>query len=54
MPDNPIISDAQARAVAALATVTPAPGAPKQDPILFADKIQKNFGGVVAVDVEHI
>jgi neutral amino acid transport system ATP-binding protein len=54
MPDNPIISDAQARAVAALATVTPAPGAPKQDPILFADKIRKNFGGVVAVDVEHI
>jgi len=54
MPDNPVISEAQARAVAALATVTPAPGAPKQDPILFADKIRKNFGGVVAVDVEHI
>jgi branched-chain amino acid transport system ATP-binding protein len=54
MPDNPIISDAQARAIAALATVAPAPGAPKQDPILFADKIRKNFGGVVAVDVEHI
>jgi branched-chain amino acid transport system ATP-binding protein len=54
MPDNPIISDAQARAIAALASVAPAPGAPKQDPILFADKIRKNFGGVVAVDVEHI
>jgi branched-chain amino acid transport system ATP-binding protein len=54
MPDNPIISDAQARAIAALASVAPAPGAPKQDPILFADRIRKNFGGVVAVDVEHI
>ncbi len=48
------ISDAQARAVAALATVAPTPGAPKPDPILLADKIQKNFGGVAAVDVEHI
>jgi len=54
MPDKQIISDAQARAVAALAEVLPNPGAPKPDPILMADKIQKNFGGVVAVDVEHI
>ena len=54
MPDKPNISDAQARAVAALSTVAPEPGAPKPDPILSASKIQKNFGGVVAVDVEHI
>jgi neutral amino acid transport system ATP-binding protein len=54
MPVEPKVSDAQARAVAALATVSPSPGAPKPDPILLADKIQKNFGGVVAVDVEHI
>ena len=54
MPAESKISDAQARAVAALATVSPRPGAPKPDPILLADKIQKNFGGVVAVDVEHI
>ena len=54
MPAEPKASDAQARAVAALATVSPRPGAPKPDPILLADKIQKNFGGVVAVDVEHI
>jgi branched-chain amino acid transport system ATP-binding protein len=54
MPADPKASDAQARAVAALATVSPRPGAPKPDPILLADKIQKNFGGVVAVDVEHI
>jgi neutral amino acid transport system ATP-binding protein len=54
MPAESKISDAQARAVAALATVSPTRGAPKPDPILLADKIQKNFGGVVAVDVEHI
>ena len=54
MPAESKISDAQARAVAALATVSSSPGVPKPDPILLADKIQKNFGGVVAVDVEHI
>jgi len=54
MPAEIRNSDAQARAIAALATVSPTPGAPKPDPILLADKIQKNFGGVVAVDVEHI
>lgn len=54
MPAENKISDAHARATAALATVSPTPGAPKPDPILLADKIQKHFGGVVAVDVEHI
>lgn len=54
MPAEPKVSDAQARAVTALATVAPTPGASKPDPILLADKIQKHFGGVVAVDVEHI
>ena len=54
MPDNPTVSDAQSRAVTALSKVAPEPGAPKPDPILLADRIQKKFGGVVAVDVEHI
>jgi branched-chain amino acid transport system ATP-binding protein len=54
MPAEIKISDAQVRAIAALETVPAAPGAPKPDPILLADKIQKNFGGVVAVYVEHI
>ena len=54
MPAEIKISDTQVRAIAALETVPAAPGAPKPDPILLADKIQKNFGGVVAVDVEHI
>ena len=54
MPAELKISDAQARAVAGLATVAPTPGVSKPDPILLADKIRKHFGGVVAVDVEHI
>ncbi len=42
------------RARAALAGVQPAPGVAKPDPILLADKVKKNFGGVTAVDVDHI
>lgn len=54
MPAEQKISDAQERAVAALSSVIPSPGAAKPDPMLMADKIQKHFGGVVAVDVDHI
>jgi branched-chain amino acid transport system ATP-binding protein len=54
MPAEIEVSDAKVRAIAALATVSPTPGVSKPDPILLADKIQKHFGGVVAVDVEHI
>ena len=42
------------RARAALNGVQPAPGVAKPDPILLADNVRKNFGGVVAVDVDHI
>ncbi|MEK9536296.1 MAG: ATP-binding cassette domain-containing protein, partial [Aquiluna sp.] len=31
-----------------------APGCSKEDPIVVADHIRKAFGGLVAVDVEHI
>jgi len=54
MLDRPIVSEAQDRAVAALSAVSSEPGATKPDPILLADNIKKNFGGVVAVDVDHI
>jgi ABC-type branched-subunit amino acid transport system ATPase component len=30
------------------------PGAPKPDPILVADGVRRTFGGLVAVDVEHL
>jgi branched-chain amino acid transport system ATP-binding protein len=54
MPAEIEVSDAKVRAIAVLATVSPTPGVSKPDPILLADRIQKHFGGVVAVDVEHI
>ncbi|MGD9702545.1 MAG: ABC transporter ATP-binding protein [Acidimicrobiia bacterium] len=38
---------------AALATVAAEPGVPKPDPILVADGVRRQFGGIVAVDVEH-
>ena len=38
---------------AALRTVSPAPGAAKPDPILTAESVRRQFGGIVAVDVEH-
>ena len=30
------------------------PGAPKPDPILIADGVRRNFGGLTAVDVDHV
>ncbi|MDQ2662127.1 MAG: ABC transporter ATP-binding protein [Actinomycetota bacterium] len=32
----------------------PAPGVRKQDPILIADSVKRSFGGLTAVDVEHV
>ena len=37
----------------ALRTVDRVPGARKPDPILTADNIRREFGGIVAVDVDH-
>ncbi len=42
------------KAIAALSDVPHKPGAPKPDPILVADQITRTFGGLTAVDVEHI
>lgn len=39
---------------AALATVQPGPGVAKPDPILVADGLRRAFGGIVAVDVDHL
>src|SRR4051812_46075046 len=30
------------------------PGAPKADPILVVDGVRRRFGGLVAVDVDHL
>lgn len=39
---------------AVLANVPTEPGAPKPDPILIADHVKRQFGGLTAVDVEHV
>jgi neutral amino acid transport system ATP-binding protein len=39
---------------AALATCEPQPGSKKPDPILIADGVRRHFGGITAVDVDHI
>ena len=39
---------------AALASVNASPGIAKPDPILLAENVRRNFGGVTAVDVQHL
>ncbi len=41
-------------ALAALATVAAIPGVKKPDPIIVADNVVRKFGGLTAVDVEHV
>ncbi|WP_273651213.1 ABC transporter ATP-binding protein [Cellulomonas fimi] len=41
-------------AIAALRDVPHEPGARKPDPILVADDVRRHFGGVNAVDVDHV
>jgi len=54
MADNRLISQAALRAREALAGVLPEPGVAKDDPILRAIGVKRHFGGVNAVDVEHL
>jgi neutral amino acid transport system ATP-binding protein len=60
MPGETPVEDAlspagsAAAAAAALADVEPRPGVPKPDPILVADGVARRFGGLTAVDVEHL
>ncbi len=37
-----------------LADVAPVPGVAKPDPILVADGVRRSFGGLTAVDVDHL
>jgi neutral amino acid transport system ATP-binding protein len=41
-------------AIAALRQADPVPGSTKPDPILVADRVVRRFGGLTAVDVEHV
>jgi branched-chain amino acid transport system ATP-binding protein len=40
--------------VEALASLPCEPGVPKPDPILIADNVVRRFGGLTAVDVQHV
>jgi branched-chain amino acid transport system ATP-binding protein len=44
----------RAAAVEALRDVARVPGSPKPDPILVADHVSRQFGGLKAVDVAHV
>ncbi|MCH1405348.1 MAG: ATP-binding cassette domain-containing protein, partial [Candidatus Nanopelagicales bacterium] len=55
MPNDQAVSGSRAAsAQAALATVEPRPGVPKPDPIMVADHVRRSFGGLTAVNVEHV
>jgi branched-chain amino acid transport system ATP-binding protein len=55
MPDSPDATGTRRdAAVAALADVARTPGVAKPDPILIADQVTRRFGGLTAVDVEHV
>jgi len=47
-------SELAQRARAALTSVNASPGVAKPDPILLAETVRKDFGGVTAVDVAHL
>ncbi len=46
--------DMAVQAVSALSSVPSEPGAPKPDPILVVDGVVRRFGGLTAVDVQHV
>ena len=54
MPDDSSTPVTPSKAAAALADVPTEPGAPKPDPIIIADNISRQFGGLKAVDVQHV
>lgn len=52
--ENPGATPRKDAATKALANVECKPGAKKPDPIVIADNIVRQFGGLTAVDVEHV
>lgn len=47
-------SDVNGATVDRMAAVDPVPGVAKPDPILVVDGVRRSFGGLTAVDVEHL
>ena len=51
---SPPAQTAPAAAVEPILTVRPEPGAAKPNPILAIDGLRREFGGLVAVDIDHL
>ncbi|QWT23999.1 ABC transporter ATP-binding protein [Subtercola sp. PAMC28395] len=54
LPTTSHITEAGAAAKASVAGVAPVPGVSKPDPILTVDHVTRRFGGMTAVDVQHL
>ena len=54
MPADTTYGSRKEAAVAALSGVESRPGSAKPDPIVVADGIARRFGGLTAVNVEHV
>jgi len=54
MDADRVLSPAAVAAKAALASAERVPGSAKPDPILKASGVRRDFGGITAVDVDHI
>jgi branched-chain amino acid transport system ATP-binding protein len=52
--DGAVTTTRKAAALAAFKDMAREPGVPKPDPILVVDKVVRRFGGLTAVDVEHV
>jgi branched-chain amino acid transport system ATP-binding protein len=54
MPADVVPGSRREAAIAALAAVPHEPGAAKPDPVIVADSVVRRFGGLTAVDVDHV
>lgn len=52
--DGAVTAGRKAAALEAFKDMAREPGVPKPDPILVVDKVVRRFGGLTAVDVEHV
>ncbi|MDE0581059.1 MAG: ABC transporter ATP-binding protein [bacterium] len=52
-PDQPTNGSADTE-IEPILTVPPVPGAPKPNPLLVVDDLSRSFGGLRAVDVDHL
>jgi neutral amino acid transport system ATP-binding protein len=54
VPETDTLTPRKAEIVELLSKVEPVAGCAKPDPILIADRVVRRFGGLTAVDVEHV